>query len=134
MFGGNVNEQGNSNLQDLMNSFAVSGTSSIFEGGFEAYDHNSNNNNREGKVHAMSGSSSMGGSDRLTRDFLGVGQIVRGMSGSGGVAQREQQQQQHGFNLSSLEADQRNNSNSNNNNNNAAPSGQAFGGGGGNFQ
>ncbi|WVY98426.1 hypothetical protein V8G54_030577 [Vigna mungo] len=135
IFGGNVNEQGNSNLQDLMNSFAVGGNSSIFEGAFEAYDHNSNNNNREGKVHAMSGSSSMGGSDRLTRDFLGVGQIVRGMSGSGGVAQREQQQQQqHGFNLSSLEADQRNNSNnSNNNNNNAAPSGQAFGGGGGNF-
>ncbi|XP_014514311.1 protein indeterminate-domain 5, chloroplastic [Vigna radiata var. radiata] len=134
IFGGNVNEQGNSNLQDLMNSFAVGGNSSIFEGGFEAYDHNSNNNNREGKVHAMSGSSSIGGSDRLTRDFLGVGQIVRGMSGSGGVAQREQQQQQqHGFNLSSLEADQRNNSNNSNNNNNAAPSGQAFGGGGGNF-
>ncbi|KAL9317076.1 hypothetical protein ACSQ67_013593 [Phaseolus vulgaris] len=126
MFGGNVNEQSNSNLQDLMNSFAVSGNSSIFEGGFEAYDHN----NREGKVHAMSGSSSIGGSDRLTRDFLGVGQIVRGMSGSGGVPHREH----HGFNLSSLEAaDQRNNSNSNNNNS-AAPSGQAFGGGGGNFQ
>ena len=122
-----MNEQSNSNLQDLMNSFAVSGNSSIFEGGFEAYDHNSNNTSREGKVHAMSGSSSIGGSDRLTRDFLGVGQIVRGMSGSGGVAQREP----HGFNLSSLEADQRNNSNSNNN---AAPSGQAFGGGGGNFQ
>ncbi|CAJ1977602.1 unnamed protein product [Sphenostylis stenocarpa] len=132
IFGGNVNEQSNSNLQDLMNSFAVSGNSSIFEGGFEAYDHNSNNNNREGKVHAMSGSSSIGGSDRLTRDFLGVGQIVRGMNGSGSVAQREQQ---HGFNLSSLEADQRNNNNSNNNsNNNAAPSGLAFGGGGGNFQ
>jgi len=127
IFGGTVNEQSNSNLQDLMNSFAVSGNSSIFEGGFEAYDHNSNNTSREGKVHAMSGSSSIGGSDRLTRDFLGVGQIVRGMSGSGGVAQREP----HGFNLSSLEADQRNNSNSNNN---AAPSGQAFGGGGGNFQ
>ncbi|KAK7357857.1 hypothetical protein VNO80_17154 [Phaseolus coccineus] len=77
IFGGNVNEQSNSNLQDLMNSFAVSGNSSIFEGGFEAYDHNSNNNNREGKVHAMSGSSSIGGSDRLTRDFLGVGQIVK---------------------------------------------------------
>lgn len=124
----NVNEQSNSNLQDLMNSFAVGGNSSIFEGGssggfsvagFEAYDHG---NNKEPKVHAMS-SSSIGGSDRLTRDFLGVGQIVRSMSGSGGVSQRE-----HGFNLSSLEAER------NNNNNNAAPSGQSFGGGGGNFQ
>ncbi|KAG5005422.1 hypothetical protein JHK82_029446 [Glycine max] len=134
MFGGNhVNEQqSNSNLQDLMNSFAVGGNSSIFEaGGFEAYDHSNNNNNRDPKVLAMSGSNSVGGSDRLTRDFLGVGQIVRGMSGSGGVAQREQQQQ-HGFNLSSLEAERNNN---NNNSNNAAPSsGQAFGGGGGNFQ
>ena len=88
-----------------------------------------NNNNRDPKVLAMSGSNSVGGSDRLTRDFLGVGQIVRGMSGSGGVAQREQQQQ-HGFNLSSLEAERYNN-----NSNNAAPSsGQAFGGGGGIFQ
>ncbi|KAL2947916.1 hypothetical protein AAZX31_20G097900 [Glycine max] len=132
MFGGNnhVNEQSNSNLQDLMNSFAVGGNSSIFEDGFEAYEHSNNNSNRDPKVHAMSGSSSsIGGSDRLTRDFLGVGQIVRGMSGSGGVAQREQQQQ-HGFNLSSLEAERYNN-----NSNNAAPSsGQAFGGGGGNFQ
>ncbi|RDX78826.1 Protein indeterminate-domain 5, chloroplastic, partial [Mucuna pruriens] len=125
IFGGN--EQSNSNLQDLMNSFAVSGNSSIFEGGssggfsvagFEAYDHS----NREAKVHAMSGS------DRLTRDFLGVGQIVRGMSGSGGVSQREQ----HGFNLTSL--DPETNNNNNHNNNNAAPSGQSFGGGGGNFQ
>lgn len=116
IFGG---EQSNSNFQDLMNSFAVSGNSSIFENassggfsvaGFEAYDHN--NNNKEAKVHAMSG---------ITRDFLGVGQIVRSMSGSGGVSQRE-----HGFNMSSLEAER-------NNNNNGAPSGQAFGGGGGNF-
>nr|KYP69164.1 Zinc finger protein MAGPIE [Cajanus cajan] len=129
IFGGNVNvnEQSNSNLQDLMNSFAVGGNSSIFEGGssggfsvagFEAYDHG---NNKDPKVHAMS-SSSIGGSDRLTRDFLGVGQIVRSMSGNGGVPQRE-----HGFNLSSLEAER-------NNNNNTAPSGQSFGGGGGNFQ
>ncbi|TKY50769.1 indeterminate-domain 4 [Spatholobus suberectus] len=125
IFGGNVNEQSNSNLQDLMiSSFAVAGNSSIFEGGssvtgFEAYDHKSG---RDPKVLAI------GGSDRLTRDFLGVGQIVRSIGGSGGVSQREQQQ--HGFNLTSLEAER----NNNNNNNNAAPSGQSFGGGGGNFQ
>ncbi|KAL2324023.1 hypothetical protein Fmac_023081 [Flemingia macrophylla] len=131
MFGGNVNDQSNSNLQDLMNSFAVGGNSSIFEGGssggfsvagFEAYNHG---NNKDPKVHPMS-SSSIGGSDRFTRDFLGVGQIMRSMSGTGGgISQREQ----HGFNLSSLEAER-----NNNNNNNAAPSGQSFGGEGENFQ
>ena len=67
--------------------------------GFEAYDHGISN--KEPKL-------SVGGSDRLTRDFLGVAQ---------------QQQQQRGFNLSSLEAET----------NNAAPSGQSFGGGA-NFQ
>nr|KYP36811.1 Zinc finger protein JACKDAW [Cajanus cajan] len=66
--------------------------------GFEAYDHGMN---KEPKL-------SVGASDRLTRDFLGVTQ---------------QQQQQRGFNMSSLEAET----------NNAAPSGQSFGGGG-NFQ
>ncbi|XP_061364725.1 protein indeterminate-domain 5, chloroplastic-like [Gastrolobium bilobum] len=121
IFGGN--EQ--SNLQDLMNSFAASGNSSIFETGssggltgFEAYDHNNNTNRDPNKLQSMN----IGGSDRLTRDFLGVGQIVRSMSGSGGVSQREQQQQ-HGFSLSTLEAER----------NATAPSGQSFRGGG-NFQ
>ncbi|XP_027365488.1 protein indeterminate-domain 5, chloroplastic-like isoform X2 [Abrus precatorius] len=127
IFGGSEHSS-NSNLQDLMNSFAVSGNSSLFESGssggfsvtgFEAYDHN----NRDPKLHPMN----IGGSDRLTRDFLGVGQIVRSMSGGGGggvsVSHREQHQQR-GFNLSSMEAER----------NNAAASGQSFGGGGGNFQ
>jgi len=77
----------NSSVQEMMNL-----------PGFEAYDHAMN---KEPKL-------SVGGSDRLTRDFLGVAQ---------------QQQQQRGFNLSSLESET----------NNAAPSGQSFGGGG-NFQ
>ncbi|KAK7280558.1 hypothetical protein RJT34_25622 [Clitoria ternatea] len=112
---GTMFEHSNSNLQDLMNSFGVTGNPSMFEsgvGGFEAYEHG-----RESKLQGMGG---IGGSDRLTRDFLGVGQIVRSMSGGG--------QREHGFNnLSSLEAER----------SNAAPSaGQAFGGGasGGNFQ
>lgn len=78
----------NSSVQEMMNL-----------PGFEAYDHGITN--KEPKL-------SVGGSDRLTRDFLGVAQ---------------QQQQQRGFNLSSLEAET----------NNAAPSGQSFGGGA-NFQ
>ncbi|CAL0314840.1 unnamed protein product [Lupinus luteus] len=89
----------NNNLQEMMNSFVASGNSPIFENGsssssaarfstgFEAYDNNSIN--REPKLQTVS----IGGSDKLsTRDFLGVGQIVRSMSG--GVSHREQQQQQ----------------------------------------
>ncbi|KAG5022807.1 Protein indeterminate-domain 4, chloroplastic [Glycine soja] len=73
--------------------------------GFEAYDHHGGMN-KEQKL-------GVGGSDRLTRDFLGV-------------AQQQQQQQREGFNLvSSLESET--------NNNNAAPSGQSFGSDG-NFQ
>ncbi|KOM46159.1 hypothetical protein LR48_Vigan06g146500 [Vigna angularis] len=79
----------NSSVQEMMNL-----------PGFEAYDHGITN--KEPKL-------SVGGSDRLTRDFLGVAQ--------------QQQQQQRGFNLSSLEAET----------NNAAASGQSFGGGA-NFQ
>jgi len=77
----------NSSVQEMMNL-----------PGFEAYDHGMNKEPKQ---------LSVGGSDRLTRDFLGVAQ----------------QQQQRGFNLSSLEAET----------NNAAPSGQSFGDGG-NFQ
>lgn len=100
-----------------MNSFAAG-----FE---EACEYNNNNNNNhdgmdhhrgDPKVETMM--SIGGGSDGFTRDFLGVGEIVRNMSG--GVSQREQQQQQQrGFNL---EAEK---------NINAAPlTGQSFGGGG----
>lgn len=106
---------GNNNLQDMMNSFAAataSGNSSIFASGssstgFEAYDHSIN---RDPKLQTVN----IGGSDNLTRDFLGVGQIMRSMSG--GVSHREQQQRR--FNLSSLETER-----------NTAPSDQSFGGG-----
>ncbi|CAL0316211.1 unnamed protein product [Lupinus luteus] len=124
------NENNNNNLQDLMNSFAASGNTSIFEHGgsvgltgFESYDHNSNRREQP-KLHGVNIGSS-GSDDRLTRDFLGVGQIVRSMSGGSGglVSQREQQ---HGFKLSNTLETERNN--------NTVPSRQAFGGGGGNFQ
>ena len=122
-----------------MNSFAASGNNaSIFESGsssnsaamvtgFEAHERGKNNRDHQ-KLQGVS----IGGSDRLTRDFLGVGQnqnqIVRSISG--GVSssqsdqqqqhqQQQQQQQQRGFSLSSLEAER----------NNVALSGQSFGAG-----
>lgn len=94
-----------------MNSFA--------SGGYEGYNntdvHRGNANSRD----------QMKLPDRLTRDFLGVGQIVRSMSGGiSPTTLTDQHQQQHGgfMNLASLEAHR------NNNNNAAPPSGHSFGG------
>ncbi|XP_030959956.1 protein indeterminate-domain 5, chloroplastic [Quercus lobata] len=129
MFG----ENNENHFQDLMNSF-TSGNSSIFGSKFGPYDTNRTNlelmdqepNNKPNQN--LSGGGGGSGSDRLTRDFLGVGQIMRSMSG---VSQRDQQQrqqqqqqqqQQHGLDMSSLDSDR-----------NTAPSSQSFGGGG-NFQ
>lgn len=69
----------------------------------------------------------VGGSDRLTRDFLGVGQMVRSISG--GYSQRDLQQPQPqppGINMSTLLDSERSSSTH-------AQTSQAFGGGGGNF-
>ncbi|XP_043695630.1 protein indeterminate-domain 4, chloroplastic-like isoform X2 [Telopea speciosissima] len=98
-------------LQDLMNSLA-NGGSSIFGheqetnfGGFntnrmslEQHHHQNTNfgNMEEPKLH-QNLTVSLGGSDRLTRDFLGVGGMVRSMGG--GLSQREQ----HGIDISSLD-------------------------------
>ncbi|KAL5053295.1 hypothetical protein RYX36_033977 [Vicia faba] len=106
-FGGVNNEQ--TNLQDLMNSFTATGNTSIFETGRRGLGLGS------------------GGADRsqLTRDFLGVGEIVRNMSGVVGGQREQQQNHQHqhvatAFNLpSSMEGDQRN-----------IHAAQSFGGGG----
>ncbi|KAG9442442.1 hypothetical protein H6P81_018296 [Aristolochia fimbriata] len=119
-----------SHLQDLMNSLA-NGGSSIYgamaassgagggaheqEGAFGAYGSGQHHgaggmcNVDEAKLH-QNLSVSMGGSDRLTRDFLGVGGMVRSMGGAGGISQREQQQQQqqqhsHGLDIGSLDSD-----------------------------
>lgn len=107
-----------SNLQDLMNSFG-GGSSSIFGfgGGFNA-NRGSLERIEEAKLQQNVAGSSMGGSDRLTRDFLGVGEIVRSMSG--GFSQREQQNhhsQQQSLEMGSLDSE-------------TAPSSQSFG----NFQ
>ncbi|XP_010680044.2 protein indeterminate-domain 5, chloroplastic isoform X1 [Beta vulgaris subsp. vulgaris] len=89
-------------------------------------DHNSN----YGGFNPNKSGLGVGSSDRLTRDFLGVGEIVRSMSGGGFTANSQ--------NMASLDnvADhQRNNSttaaNNNSTLNNSAPSSssQAFGGG-----
>ncbi|PRQ41325.1 putative transcription factor C2H2 family [Rosa chinensis] len=103
--GGSENEN---NLQDLMNSFAAGGSSSIFGSGSFGSGFHDVASRDEPKLPAVS---IVAGSDRLTRDFLGVGQIVRSMSGG-----QQQTQIEH---MSSLDSES-----------NAAPSTQSFGGGG----
>ncbi|KAJ4827798.1 hypothetical protein Tsubulata_032260 [Turnera subulata] len=89
-------------------------------------------NMEDSKLHQQNMNASMGGSDRLTRDFLGVGQIVRSMSGGfphrekhhppPPPPQQQQQQQQHGMDMgSSLDSETTNI---------AAPTNQSFGGNG----
>ncbi|KAF5750047.1 hypothetical protein HS088_TW03G00377 [Tripterygium wilfordii] len=104
-FGGIYGESLNheSHLQDLMNSFAAaSGNSSIFgENPFVSYNPNDNKAGSDQENYNVNLSSG-GGSDRLTRDFLGVGQIVRSKSGTaGGAGQHIQQPHQHGIEIGS---------------------------------
>ncbi|KAE8724564.1 Protein indeterminate-domain 6 [Hibiscus syriacus] len=86
------------NLHELMNSIA-SGNSPIFgsSGVVNTFNTYANRTSLEHDKlpqlpppHQQSLNVSGGGSDRLTRDFLGVGQIVRSMSG--GATQQQQQQ------------------------------------------
>ncbi|XP_008220979.1 PREDICTED: protein indeterminate-domain 5, chloroplastic [Prunus mume] len=131
MFGSDQHDQ--SHLQDLMNSFANTGGSSIFAnasfGGYDAAAANRAINMEETKLQQQNslGVSNIGGADRLTRDFLGVGQVVRSMSGGFSHQRSEHHsEQQHGMDMSSLDSES-------NAAAAAAPSSQSFGGGG-NFQ
>ncbi|RWW49935.1 hypothetical protein BHE74_00043835 [Ensete ventricosum] len=115
-------------LQHLMNSLASGGLNGLFgsstgmaafEGsctttggrhgqentGFGTFNGNMRNMN-EGKYNLPS-SGNLGGSDGLTRDFLGVGSMVRSMGP--GISQREQH---HGIDLSPLDPDMRSGSSS----------------------
>ncbi|KAE8736308.1 Protein indeterminate-domain 6 [Hibiscus syriacus] len=99
-------ENDNNNLQGLLNSLAK-GNSSIFGaghgqdqsnfvGGFTGsgmqVEHHVNNTNFSNVNEANKFAASIGGTDKLTLDFLGVGEIVRNISGAG----------QHGINIGSL--------------------------------
>ncbi|KAJ0037727.1 hypothetical protein Pint_22543 [Pistacia integerrima] len=141
-FSGIFGENDN-NLHDLMNTFA-SGNSSIFGTGSgevnaygsghaqdqNPYGYNPNrtsidpdkrfSNMDEAKLH-QNLNAGIGGSDRMTRDFLGVGQIVRSMSGGFSQREKQQPQHQHGIDVSSLDSER---------NMGAAPTSQSFGGGG----
>ncbi|KAK7268335.1 hypothetical protein RIF29_21033 [Crotalaria pallida] len=77
-------ENEHQHLHGLMNSIA-NGNTSIFGGQFHNVEESNN------KLHQNLGVSFVG-SDKLTLDFLGVGGMVRNMSG--GFSQREHQQQQ----------------------------------------
>uniref|UniRef100_A0A2P2LXR8 Uncharacterized protein n=1 Tax=Rhizophora mucronata TaxID=61149 RepID=A0A2P2LXR8_RHIMU len=145
-FGGCIFGENVGNLNDLMNSFAT-GNSSIFgstgghaaENPYAAAGYNSNRAGLDREKHPHQGPSygnmdeaklnqslnmAIGGSDRLTRDFLGVGQIVRSMSSGGFSQQREKQQRGIDMASSSLDSER---------NIAAAPTSQSFGGDG-NFQ
>ncbi|EEF40514.1 protein indeterminate-domain 5, chloroplastic isoform X2 [Ricinus communis] len=133
-FGEIFSENDQNNLHDLMNSFAATGNSSIFGHGQENPYGTSGGNLEEAKMH-QGLNASIGGSDRLTRDFLGVGQVVRSMSG--GFSQREkqrqppqQQQQQQGIDMGGSSLDSERNIAAAAA---AAPTSQSFGGSG-NFQ
>ncbi|GMJ09642.1 indeterminate(ID)-domain 5, RAVEN [Hibiscus trionum] len=104
------------NLHELMNSIASgSGNSSIFgsSDGVNTFHTYTNSTSMEHEKpptlpppQQQSLNVSGGGSDSLTRDFLGVGQIVRSMSGG---ATQQQQQQQQGIGLSSLSSEKNTN-------------------------
>ncbi|KAM6567482.1 hypothetical protein CsatA_026610 [Cannabis sativa] len=131
LFGSDQNDQ--NHLQDLMNSFAAAGgNNSMFGGntfvGGGGYDHQdqklhqaNSSGGGGGSMAAMNNSmGGGGGSDRLTRDFLGVGQIVRSVSGGFSNKQRGI------IEMGSLDSE-----------NNVPPppsSAQSFGGSPGNFQ
>ncbi|KDP38212.1 hypothetical protein JCGZ_04855 [Jatropha curcas] len=105
---GNAEIESQNQLQGLMNSLA-NGGSSIFGGGHGHDDsfggfaggisleqpHNSGNfsNVEDAKLHQSLGMS-IGGSDKLTLDFLGVGGMVRNIGGG-----------HHGITLSSLDTE-----------------------------
>lgn len=115
-------------IQHLMNSLASGGMNGLFgsstgmaafEGscttaggrhgqentGFGRFNGNMRNMN-EGKYN-LSSTGNLGGSDGLTRDFLGVGSMVRSMGP--GISQREQH---HGIDMSPLDPDMRSGSSS----------------------
>lgn len=125
-YGGVFGENEN-NLQDLMNSFSSGGSASgIFGAGngmnsFGGFDSGGNRTTNmetleDPKLQQNLTAVSMGGTDRLTRDFLGVGQIVRSMSSGGGGGGGGHKQPPQGIVLDPSES-------------NSAPSSQAFGGG-----
>ncbi|RZS13576.1 hypothetical protein BHM03_00045178 [Ensete ventricosum] len=82
-------------LQNLMHSLA-NGSSGIFDGGNEPGTAALGGFNPglcgmdDDNLHRNPSSGAMGGSDRLTRDFLGVGSVMRSLQG-GGMVQPERQ-------------------------------------------
>ncbi|XP_008811075.1 protein indeterminate-domain 5, chloroplastic-like [Phoenix dactylifera] len=136
IFGGGSNGSGDvlrfqmeneTRLQHLMNSLA-NGNAGLFggSGGVAAFGGNCTTGGHEQEAggfggfnsglcnmdearfqHNISSAGSLGGSDRLTRDFLGVGNMVRSMGG--GVSQREQH---HGIDMSSMDPEMKSGSSS----------------------
>uniref|UniRef100_A0A7N0ULD1 C2H2-type domain-containing protein n=1 Tax=Kalanchoe fedtschenkoi TaxID=63787 RepID=A0A7N0ULD1_KALFE len=117
-FGALLGDENNKNLHEIMSSLGGGGstTTSSMVGtlakGISGFhdDHQGENNNKLsfGKLREEQYSkeepqnllsASIGGCDRLTRDFLGIGQIVRQMSG--GFSENDMLQLQRGHQMSS---------------------------------
>ncbi|KAF5197514.1 indeterminate-domain 5, chloroplastic-like [Thalictrum thalictroides] len=97
MFGSGSNSFGGSGGHGQETSFAGFNSNRL---SLDQQHSNANMSNMdEAKMH-QNLSASLGGSDRLTRDFLGVGGIVRSVSGA--ISQREQH---HGLDISSLDSE-----------------------------
>ncbi|XP_010935371.1 protein indeterminate-domain 4, chloroplastic [Elaeis guineensis] len=98
-------------FQDLMNSLA-NGSAGIFSGGHEQQTgfggfNPGLCNMDEGKLHRNLSTGGIGGSDGLTRDFLGVNSMVRSMGG--GISTREQHL---GIDIGSLDSEMKSGSSS----------------------
>ncbi|GMH24478.1 hypothetical protein Nepgr_026321 [Nepenthes gracilis] len=88
--GGSVHDRNeSSHLQHLMNSFAGGSNSSLsgFSGGYDVNNNTNASTNSKGSFASC---------DMLTRDFLGVGEIVRSMNTSENGQWQKEQQQLHG--------------------------------------
>ncbi|XP_021727937.1 protein indeterminate-domain 5, chloroplastic-like isoform X2 [Chenopodium quinoa] len=140
-FGGLFGENDQNNLHDLLMRDNL--MNNPFFGGDHQTGATSDHNGNYGGFNPNKTGLGVGSSDRLTRDFLGVGEIVRSMSGNGGGFPTNSQGMASLENVTTADHQRNNNNNNNNNNaaaannnsnvNNTAPSSsQAFGGGGGN--
>lgn len=126
-FGGLFGENDQNNLHDLLMRDNLM-NSPFFGGDHQSTGATGDHSSNYGGFNPNKTGLSVGSSDRLTRDFLGVGEIVRSMSGGGGFPANSQ-----GMAAIDVAADHRRNNsaapNNSNANNTAPSSSQAFGGG-----
>ncbi|XP_057543719.1 protein indeterminate-domain 5, chloroplastic isoform X2 [Amaranthus tricolor] len=126
-YGGLFGENEQNNLHELLIRDNIMNTSFFGGDHHQTGGSGDHHNSNYGGFNPNKTGLGVGSSDRLTRDFLGVGEIVRSMSGGGFNANSQS--------MNNSAANNNNNSaNTNTNVNNSVPSNtQAFGGNGNNF-